>query len=109
MNPFLGCQLRKTASPTVYFDGNANIERPCAPGTLFSDKACTCVQDVTIERSETRPGGTDIGGKRVDVPMETNRTLTELKISGNRSKSLPLDCRNCLSVSRHSIGRAVEL
>ncbi|XP_052799447.1 uncharacterized protein LOC128231066 [Mya arenaria] len=42
-----GCFLRKTEKPSVYFDGNANIERPCAPGTLFNEQACTCVQDVS--------------------------------------------------------------
>ncbi|KAL4223377.1 hypothetical protein ACF0H5_016847 [Mactra antiquata] len=51
-----GCQLRKSASPTVYFDGNANIERPCAPGTVFNELACTCVQDVTVERNTPSPG-----------------------------------------------------
>ena len=53
----LGCLLRKTDKPSVYFDGNANIERPCAPGTIFNERACTCVQDVDIERSPNKPGG----------------------------------------------------
>ncbi|XP_052216400.1 uncharacterized protein LOC127834516 [Dreissena polymorpha] len=51
-----GCLLRKTDKPSVYFDGNANIERPCAPGTIFNERACTCVQDVAIERSPNKPG-----------------------------------------------------
>lgn len=53
----IGCHLHKTASPTVYYDANANTERPCAPGTVFNESACTCVQDVLIERSTPQPGG----------------------------------------------------
>ncbi|WAR03767.1 hypothetical protein MAR_010325 [Mya arenaria] len=91
-----GCFLRKTEKPSVYFDGNANIERPCAPGTLFNEQACTCVQDVSVERS--RPGaqaGMKCSCANATLRCDCSDAWPASKAGGIETRPYPISVGSC--------------